>query len=137
MSSPTNASKAAEWLVNNILSNHANSGRWANELCALIVSGTNANVLRPLLDSGNVESVTAAAFVLSETGAQSRVLLDYALPLSRHPSKRIRAYMVDFISQHGNTLSADIRQAVALLAADSEPEVRDYAVQLFRRAGIA
>lgn len=131
--SPT---EPAEWLVNKILTSHSHSGKWANELCALIQEGTDPNVLRPLLDSSEQDAVRAATFIMSEAASHTRVFLSYSLPLSRHASKRVRANVVDFIAQQGRSLPVDVRQAVELLVNDADPEVSAYARQQFQRAGI-
>ena len=56
--------------------------------------------------------------------------------IATHPSRRIRAYAVDFIVNQRASLTEEAKSAARILFDDSDPEVRAYAREMFKKTGI-
>ena len=126
----------ADDLVARILQGSSDLGIALNELHDLIWDGSDPNVLRALLSSGREEIEIGAAWILAEGSPQCAVLLDCALPMSIHSSKRLRAYAVDFIVNQRHLLTDDAKRAARQLLEDADPDVRNYAIEMFAQSGI-
>lgn len=111
-------------------------GKHLNHLCSLIWCGESPLVLVPLIESDRVDLVTGAAYILSEIGAKGAPLVEHVPTLAKHPSRRVRAYIVDYIAQLGPAFSDQVVDSVHQLLTDSDQGVAGYAFEVFSKSRI-
>lgn len=109
-------------------------GRDVNELLSELHRGYPVEKLRPLLQTGNVSAVRAAAWLASELGSLAAPLLHDVPGLLTHSESYVRFYALDVVLVNAGHDDGELLARAAILVVDSVESVRWKALQFLARA---